>query len=312
MLDTGYLLDIIIINYKSTDFLFNNLRSVYRSVKNIPVRIQVHDNGSGDGLECVRTMFPKVNIYRNSYNMGFAKATNNALKRSTAPYIMIINPDTVIKDGFFESILEFMENNPDVGIAGPKIFNDDGTIQGSARSFPSLHSAFFGRTSFLTKLFPNSRFSKANILTKINDGKTPMEVDWVSGACLVVRRRAFEDVGYLDESFFMYWEDVDWCKRMWANGWKIVYFPVASIMHYIGGSSDKNVFQSVLEFHKSAYLFCSKHMKPSLTFLRPAFFTAYFFGICSRFLFVLLVKSITNVLNGITRSSIAFERETLK
>ena len=312
MLDTGYLLDIIIINYKSTDFLFNNLKSVYRFVKNTPVRIQVHDNGSGDGLECVRTMFPKVNIYRNSYNMGFAKATNNALKRSTAPYIMIINPDTVIKDGFFESILEFMDTNPDVGIAGPKIFNDDGTIQGSARSFPSIHSAFFGRTSFLTKLFPNSRFSRANILTKINDGKTPMEVDWVSGACLVVRRQAFEDVGYLDESFFMYWEDVDWCKRMWANGWKIVYFPLASVMHYIGGSSDNNVFQSVLEFHKSAYHFCSKHMKPSLAFLRPAFFTAYFFGICSRFLLVLLVKSITHIFDGIARSSISLERETLK
>jgi GT2 family glycosyltransferase len=312
MLDTGYILDIIIINYKSTDFLFNNLSSVYHSIKNIPVRIQVHDNGSGEGLECVKNMFPKVNFIRNKYNMGFAKATNNALKRSTAPYIMIINPDTIIKDGFFDSILDFMDNNPEVGIAGPKIFNDDGTIQGSARSFPSVHSAFFGRSSFLTKLFPNSRFSRANILTKKNDGKTPMEVDWVSGACLVVRRQAFEDVGFLDESFFMYWEDVDWCKRMWAKGWKIVYFPVASIMHYIGGSSEKNMFQSVLEFHKSAYYFCGKHMRPSLGFLKPIFFSTYFVGICSRFIFVLFLKSITNIFSGVNRQTVSFDREVLK
>ena len=98
MLDTGYLLDIIIINYKSTDFLFNSLSSVYNSIKDIPVRISVHDNSSSEGLECVKTMFPKVNFTRNEYNIGFAMATNNALKQSTAPYIMIINPDTVVKN----------------------------------------------------------------------------------------------------------------------------------------------------------------------------------------------------------------------
>jgi len=312
MLDTGCLLDIIIINYKSTDFLFNSLSSVYNAIKDIPVRILVHDNSSGEGLECVKTMFPKVNFTRNKYNMGFAKATNNALKQSTAPYIMIINPDTIVKDGFFDSILDFMVKNPDVGIVGPKIFNDDGTIQGSARSFPTISSSFFGRSSFLTKLFPNSKLSRANILTKQSDGKTPMEVDWVSGACLVVRRRAFEDVGFLDESFFMYWEDVDWCKRMWENGWKIVYFPVASIMHYIGGSSDKNIYKSVLEFHKSAYYFCSKHMRPPLGFLKPFFFSTYFVGICSRFIFVLFLKIMAHLFNGISRSSVFFGRDSFE
>jgi len=312
MLDTGYLLDIIIVNYQSSDFLCNNLASVYSYISDIPVNILVHDNGSDEELKQIKDQFPDVRITTNAYNMGFAKAINNALKQSAAPYIVIINPDTIVNKEFFQLVLDYMKNNSDVGIVGPKIFNNDGTIQGSARSFPSFYSAFFGRSSIMTKLFPNCKLSRKNILTKINDGKTPMEVDWVSGACLVVRRKAFEDVGFLDESFFMYWEDVDWCKRMWLNGWKIVYFPVASIMHHIGGSSRNNILQSVFEFHKSAYYFFHKHMKPSFSFLKPLFFSTYFLGISSRFILVLFIKLTARFCNAIASPSIFLGRDSCK
>lgn len=286
------LLDIIIVNYRSTDFLFNSLKSLYNTIQDIPIQIFVQNNDEKDGLECVKSMFPDVVFSRNRYNMGFAKAINQALRQTRAPYIMLINPDTVVKSGFFDSILEYMNKHRDVGIVGPKILSDDGTVQGSARSFPNMLTAFFGRSSLLTKWFPNNRFSRANMLTCECDGQSPMEVDWVSGACLVVRRQALEEVGLLDERFFMYWEDVDWCKRMWQKGWKIVYYPKAAILHYVGGSSEKSVYHSVLEFHRSAYYFSGKHLTPSITILKPFFYCTVFVGIYARFLFVLTTKMI--------------------
>lgn len=282
--------DVIIVNYKSTDFLYNSLKSLSYAMKNIPARISVQNNDTKDGLECVKAMFPDVEFARNKYNMGFAKAINRALEKSDSKYIVLINPDTVVKNGFFESVLDYMENNPEVGIVGPKILCNDGSVQGSARSFPNILSACFGRTSILTRLFPNNPISKANILTTCCDGKTPIEVDWLSGACLVVRRDALNEVGSLDERFFMYWEDVDWCKRMWTKGWKIVYYPKATITHYVGGSSEKRIYQSVLEFHKSAYYFSNKHMKPPLVILRPIYWLTCFTGILARFMIVLLLK----------------------
>lgn len=166
------------------------------------------------------------------------------------------------------------------------------TVQGSARKFPTLLTGFFGRNSLLTKWFPNNWITRKTILTNGVKGDYPINVDWVSGACMVVRRNAVEDIGLMDERFFMYWEDVDWCKRMWQKGWKIVYYPKASILHYIGGSSEKNVYQSVLEFHKSAYYFSGKHLKPSMAVLKPLFYFTFATAIFSRFLLVLSVKAL--------------------
>ena len=227
-------------------------------------------------------MFPKAILSKNSYNMGFSKAANNALKESTAPYIVLLNPDTYVTHGFFERVLRYMEENPDVGIIGPKILNRDGSVQGSARSFPTPLTAFFGRNSLLTRWFPNNRITRQNMLTTGSDGVSPMGVDWVSGACMVVRKNAIEDVGLMDERFFMYWEDVDWCKRMRRSRWKVVYLPQATIVHYVGGSSDKLVIRSVFEFHKSCYRLFDKYTKFPLSVTSPL----VFLGIALRFFFV--------------------------
>ena len=268
------MIDILIINYKSTDYLLKCLKSVYDSIRDIPVRVFVQDNDSRNGVDRVSIAFPKVNLTKNIINMGFSKAVNRAIKQGTAPYVLILNPDTIIKDGFFESILQYIENNPDIGIVGPKVLNTDGSLQGSARAFLKPWMAFFGRNSLLTKWFPNNRISRRCILSTGSDGVNPMSADWVSGACMLVRRKAIDDVGLLDEQFFMYWEDADWCKRMWENGWKVVYFPKASIVHHVGCSSGMRPLRSIIEFHKSSYKIMSKYK------ITPFYITNSFIIIC--------------------------------
>ncbi|MFO7560894.1 MAG: glycosyltransferase [Desulfobacterales bacterium] len=275
-------LDIIIVNYKSTNFLFDSLRSMVADFKNFPVQIFIQDNASNDGVERIREEFPNVHITINKRNIGFAKAINNTIQQSSSPYIMIVNPDTIVKEGFFDTVLEYMEENQDVGILGPKILNQDGSVQGSARAFPTPFSGFFGRTSFLTKWFPNNWITRKNILTTIIDGTHAINVDWVSGACMLIRRSALNDVGLMDERFYIYWEDVDWCRRMWMKGWKIDYYPMASIVHFVGGSSNKRPVRSMYEFHKSCYLYFVKYQTWPSSILKPL----TFLGLSSRFLFL--------------------------
>jgi GT2 family glycosyltransferase/glycosyltransferase involved in cell wall biosynthesis len=277
------LFDIIIVNYKSTHLLVGCLKSIHEAKEGYPINIYVEDNDSRDGVEELEDLFPDVRLTVHKENMGFGRAINNALKKSNSPYVLILNPDTVVRKGFFSEVAAFLKANPEVGILGPQILDSDGSIQGSARKFPTPLTALFGRKSILTKVFPNNRITRENILTTRSDGVSPMEVDWVSGACMVVRREAVDVVGPIDQRFFMYWEDADWCRRMWQAGWKVVYYPKASIMHYVGASSERNVFRSVLEFHKSCHLLFKKYVSPGFRF----FTTVAFWLLIFRFFFVM-------------------------
>lgn len=256
-------LDILIVNYNSTNALLQCLDSIFKTNGDIFIKVFVYDNNSHDNVDAILRKFPQVDLVKSRCNNGFACGVNSLLEKGIAPYVMLLNPDTIVFKGLFEKSLNYMDANQDVGIMGPKVVNRDGSTQGSARSFPSLHTALFGRSSLLTKLFPGNRFSRANILTLDSDGKTLIEADWVSGACMIVRRKAMEDIGAMDERFFMYWEDADWCKRMWQKRWKVVYNPCGSIMHYVGGSSSKSIFRSVFSFHRSTYKFFKKYNQES-------------------------------------------------
>jgi GT2 family glycosyltransferase/glycogen synthase len=269
MKNSNKLIDIIIVNYKSTDYLLRCLRSIYDSIHGTPVNVFIQDNDSRDGIERVKHEFPRVMLSKNKYNLGFSRAVNNAIRQGDSPYILLLNPDSLLIEGFLRRIIRYMQKHSDVGIVGPKILDHDGSIQGSARTFPTPLTGLFGRSSLLTRYFPNNPFTRENILTALSDGETPMEVDWVSGACLVVRRKVVEAVGPLDERFFMYWEDADWCRRIWDKGWKVVYFPQASVIHYVGVSSDKALSRSLIEFHKSSYRLFNKYSKPYYLFLKP-------------------------------------------
>jgi GT2 family glycosyltransferase len=253
--------------------------------------VHVFDNGSNDHVDLIETNFPKTSLIKHHRNLGFSGGVNRVLKKTSSPYIVILNPDTIVFDDFFESVIAFMEKNSDVGVLGPKVIDSDHRIQGSARAFPTFRSAFFGRRSLLTRMFPNNRFTSANLLSNLSDGTTPMEVDWVSGACMVVKREALDDVGLLDERFFLYWEDVDWCKRMWHNGWKVTYYPQATIQHAVGGSSEHNLIRSVFEFHKSAYSYLVKDFKSPKLLIKPLIIA----GLFLRFLGILLLQSVRRV-----------------
>lgn len=287
-------IDVIIVNYKSTDYLIKCLDSIKASADAVKLNILVQDNASEDGVERIGTLYPGVQLQMNTHNMGFAAAVNHAVRHSRAPYIMLLNPDSVVVAGLFDNVIEYMENNPDVGILGPKILDEDGTVQGSARAFPTPLTALFGRTSLFTRLFPNNRITSANLLTQQCDGINPMEVDWVSGACMVVRREAVDAVGLFDEQFFMYWEDADWCKRMWEAGWKVVYYPRSAIIHFVGKSSDKLLARSVFEFHKSVYLLFVKYSHRSYWLMKPIIL----FGLLVRLCFVFIFSKMNQYIAG--------------
>jgi GT2 family glycosyltransferase len=157
-------------------------------------------------------------------------------------------------------LIGYFETHPQVGIVGPKILNRDGSIQGSARAFPNAWTALFGRNSLLSRLFPRNKYTRKNIITS-PEIKKPVEVDWVSRVLMGVRKEAVLDVGLMDEKFFLYWEDADWCTRFRHQGWKVIYYPLARATHSIGGSTDKRKLRSIIDFHKSA---CAPYRKYSI------------------------------------------------
>ena len=276
-------LDVVIVNYNSTPQLLQCIRSLLRAREGVSLNIYVQDNASPKGdLSVVTKNFPEVDLTRNNRNLGFAKAVNRAIKDGNAPYVLILNPDTLVLPGLLGATLGYMENHPEVGVLGPRILDSDGVVQGSARSFPNLLTALFGRKSILSKIMPQNPITRENILTGRSDGMNPMEVDWVSGACMLVRRDAINNVGPLDERFFMYWEDADWCRRMWRKGWKVIYFPEAAMIHHVGVSSESNIFQSVFAFHRSIYQLFDKHAEGWNIYLKPL----VFWGLLYRFFFV--------------------------
>lgn len=274
------LVDIIIVNYNSTDCVLNCIASLEEELGDLSRNILVLDNASTDNVDRIIARFPNVFLFKNSVNKGFAAGVNQGLKASFSPYVVLLNPDSLVKKNFLRPILNYFEKEPDIGIIGPKILDVDGKVQGSARSFPTPLTAFFGRKSLFTRLFPNNPVTSSNVLTTQSDGVTPMTVDWVSGACMVINRNAIKDVGLLDERFFIYWEDADWCRRMWDAGWKIVYFPISSVVHYVGVSSDQLLIRSQFEFHKSVYLFFDKYNRPPFWLMKFIIMSGLFFRYC--------------------------------
>ncbi|AOY58969.1 MULTISPECIES: glycosyltransferase family 2 protein [Desulfococcus] len=297
------MIDVIIVNYNSTDHLLNCIASFYTDIQRFGVTVYVQDNGSTDGVDRVSDRYPLVRLHKNIVNLGFAGAVNQALCRCKGDYVILLNPDAVLEEGFLDAAVEFMDRRRDVGIMGPKILDRDGKLQNSARAFPSPLTALFGRSSYLSRRFPQNPVTSRNLLSMSCDGETPMSVDWVSGACMVVRKKAVEQTGMLDERFFMYWEDADWCRRMWAARWKVVYCPKAVAYHYIGGSSEKCAVRSVWEFHKSVCRFFDKYLPPRLFFAGPPVFGLLFL----RFLAVMLTAAVKHPIRRVEAGTLLAE-----
>lgn len=254
-------LSIIIVSFNSANLLAECLDSILEYPPEQDYRIIVVDNNSSDGSqELVRKKFPEVELIANSSNIGFAAANNRAIKSTESDFILLLNSDCQVYEHSLDELLGFIESENQAGIIGPKIINSDGSIQYSCRKFPSIIDA--GLHSILVNIAPDNPFSRKYKLADISRDK-PFEVDWVSGSCMLIRRKALADTGLMDEKYFMYVEDIDICFQMWKNNWIVFYYPYAEILHHIGGSTNTGKAAASVRMQKSIFYFFRKNYTKS-------------------------------------------------
>ncbi len=253
-------LSIVVVNFNSGKLLRRCLDSAYQNLKGLSFEIIVVDNGSIDGSPRMVTQeFPQVRLICNKTNAGFARAVNQGIRASRGRYVLIVNPDVVFLNKGFKELIRYMDSNPRVGIAGPKVYDDETkrSVQLSCRRFPSPMNYLFSRYSLLTRLFPNNPFSRRFLLTDWSHDAI-REVDWVSGCCMLVRRELLEKLGLFDEGYPLFFEDVDLCFRARNAGWKVVYFPGAEIAHFVGSVRAQMPFRNVIKRHQGLWRFYKK------------------------------------------------------
>lgn len=252
-------LSIIIVSYNVKDYLEQALVSVQKALQEISHEVFVVDNASTDGSAAmVKEKFPGIILIENEENAGFARANNIAIKRAAGEYISLLNPDTIVREDTFLLLLEAFDKYPEAGMVGCKILNDNGSLQLSCRrSFPTPWVSLT-RILGLSRAFPNSKLFARYNMTYL-DADSIEEVDAVSGSFMTIRRKILETVGFLDEQFFMYGEDLDWCYRIKQAGWKILYYPKTSIIHFKGKSSNEKEWNQIKLFHKAMAIFAEKH-----------------------------------------------------
>ena len=227
-------MSMIIVSYNTCDLLRNCLASLLAGLDGLRSEVFVVDNGSADGSpDMLETEFPMVELIRNESNIGFAAANNIALRRATGKYVALLNPDTVVSSDAFRELVQFMETAPRAGYCGPRLLNEDGTHQPSARRFPTILSAAFSMLG-LSGRYPTSRHTLD--LHQSRGNRDSFRAEWLSGACLVVRTEAVRRSGLLDEGYFLYFEETDWCRRMARDGWEGWYVASAHVVH-LGGQS---------------------------------------------------------------------------
>ena len=257
-LSTAVDISVIIVSWNAQHHLERCLSSLATTSARYSREIIVVDNASSDGSpEMVEADFPGVKVIRNRENLGFARANNIGIRASRGRYVSLMNSDVELLDGCLDRLADYLEEHPQVGNAGPQILNADQSLQGSCRNFPSLWNNFC-EAAGLSRLFSSMRlFSGEQITVVTADG--PSLVDALSGCFWMLRRDALAAVGLLDENFFMYSEDVDWCQRCWSAGWHIVYVPEAQAIHYGGGSSANAPARFAVEQQRAQLQYWAKH-----------------------------------------------------
>lgn len=207
--------------------------------------IIVVDNNSGDdSVYLLRSDFPEITVIDNKENMGLAAGVNTALKVATGTYYLVLNPDMTQLPGATQKLVDFMDNNPKVGIAGGKLISPNGKLQYSCYRFYTVFTIIYRRTFLGTTKM--GKEATRSFLMKDFDHASEKDVDWLMGACLIVRKKAYEEVGGMDERFFLYFEDVDWCRRFWEKGWRVTYVPQAVFSHFHQRSSEGGALIGIL------------------------------------------------------------------
>ena len=252
----------VLVNYNGGPELRTAVQSVAQELAGTSWEAVVVDNASSDGsAEAVRQL-PQVRLIQNGQNVGFGRGVNQGVAASTAPLVLIINPDCRLERGAVDTLRRELEHHHHCAIAGPRILNPDGSLQGSARGDPDMLTGVFGRTSRLRQALPGLPVSRRNVYADAMAEGGSVVVDWVSGACMLVRRDAFAAVSGFDERYFLYWEDADLCRRLRSVGYEIRYVPAAAAVHRVGQSSRTAKANSVRAFHESAYLYYATHVAP--------------------------------------------------
>jgi N-acetylglucosaminyl-diphospho-decaprenol L-rhamnosyltransferase len=229
-------LSVSVISYRTPVLLKQCLEALEAERSSVDLDVTVVDNASGDGsADMVADQFPWARIIRNRRNVGFGAAHNQALRRATGRYWLVLNSDAAPRPGALRVLVDFLEANPRVAVAGPRLRYPDGTVQPSRRRFPTVATLFVESTQ-IQRFIPRNLVLQRYYLADRSDDE-PQEVDWLVGACLCVRAAAAAEVGLFDESFFMYSEELDWCRRFRAAGWRVAYVPSAEVVHLEGGSS---------------------------------------------------------------------------
>jgi GT2 family glycosyltransferase len=271
-------LSIVIVNWNVSDLLSRCLHSILDSAAetespgtwqlrsaDLPTyafEVLVIDSASSDdSVAMVRREFPQVRLYTSDTNLGYTGGNNLGFRESRGRYVLVLNPDTEVLGAALATMMAYADGRPDVGVVGPQLLWPDGSVQSSRRRFPTLRTAMTEST-FLQKWFPHQRVLRDYYVLDRPDDAIG-EVDWVQGACFLVRQSAISEVGLLDDAYFMYSEEMDWQKRARTAGWKVVYLPTAQVIHHEGKSSEQVVAQRHIRFGRSKVRYFAKHHGPA-------------------------------------------------
>lgn len=253
-------LSVVILNYNAAADLRRCLASLAAGCAGLRIETIVVDNASPQpGVEAAVAGYPQVRLIRRRRNRGFAVGMNTGLRAARAEATLILNPDTTLAPGAGPALLAAMRADRRIGVLGPRLLNPDGTLQLSCRRFPTLAASLFNRNSLLTRLLPGNRYSRSYLMTDW-DHAHPGDVDWLSGAAMLLRRSALRQIGLFDPGYFFEIEDVDLCRRMHDAGYRVVYFPEATVTHRIGASSRTARFRVIRARHAGMWRYYRRYM----------------------------------------------------
>ncbi len=261
-------LSICIVSHNTRDLLRDCLGSLPEACPEWSWEVIVTDNGSQDGsVTMLREEFPRAKVIENAANLGYTAPMNQALREGRGRYLVQLNPDTVVRPGAFAAMASYLDENPQVGIATPKVLNRDGSLQKQCRRSAARPWDVISYFSGLSRLFPRSPFFGRYLKEYLAEDDVA-EVEAVSGSCMFIRRAVVEQIGYLDETFFAYQEDTDFCLRAGKAGWKVMYAPLGEVIHFGGqGGAKVQAYRSIRAWHHSYFLYYRKHLAKDYFFL---------------------------------------------
>jgi len=246
-------LTVIIVSYNTRELLLRCIESLYHGGGHLTLELFVIDNASRDGsAEAVARSYSQVHLIRNDENRGFARAVNQGLQASSGRNCLLLNPDAVAGRETLEAMADYLDAHPEAGAIGPQLLHEDGRLQNSIASFPTLATELLNK-SLLRRLFPK-RYPGKN-----RKYSGPVEVESLIGACMMVKRQVIDTVGLLDEGYFFFLEETDWCLRMRKAGWKIFFLPDLKVLHLQGKSASQKLTAARIEYYRSRYRFYTLH-----------------------------------------------------